>query len=643
MLCSLGELQLTKSDFPYAIEDGIFIIDEDCKPGEDIKKAIGLDDTVIEFEITPNRPDCLSVFGLAREVAVTYKQPLHLPKPEVKGGEGKTGDIINVEVHEPTLCSRYSARAVKNVKIEPSPRWMRERLRAMGVRPINNIVDITNYVMLEYGQPMHAFDSRFVSGGKINVRRAKDSEKITTLDGIERNLTTDMLIIADAEKPVAVAGVMGGEYSGIMNDTSTVIFESAMFDGTSIRLTSKKLALRSESSSRFEKGLDAQNSIPALMRACQLVEMLGAGDVCGDYIDIDNSDKSSRAVSLDADWINGFLGTDISKEFMIKALNDLGFAVKDDIILIPSWRGDVEHKADIAEEVARIYGYNKIPTTLVSGSSAKGGLNPTQRFEKAVSEELIAQGLYEVSTYSFISPKYYDKIRMPSDSPLRRSVKIINPLGEDTSIMRTVTLPSILEVLSLNYNNRNLKAGVFEIGTIYLPLGDDELPQEKNKITLGIYGGDSDFYTIKGVVEELLNFADVGEYDVEGCTDNPAFHPGRCAKLTIDGDELAILGEVHPAVSANYEISARTFAAVIDFELLMKYSAKQKEYKPLPKFPATTRDIALICDDNIPVLTLEKVIKAAAKNVLESIELFDIYKGKQIPEGKKSVQYHNES
>lgn len=641
MLCSLGELGLTKNDFPYAIEDGIFIIEEPCAPGQDIRSAVGLDDTVVEFEITPNRPDCLSVIGLAREVAVTYNKKLMLPDAEVKGDAGKTSDFVNAAVFDSSLCTRYMARAVKNVKIGPSPRFIRERLRSAGVRPINNIVDITNYVMLEYGQPMHAFDYRSIKGGTINVRLAKSGETITTLDGVERKLDDKMLVIADNEKPVAVAGVMGGEFSGILDDTNTIVFESAMFDATSVRLTAKRLGMRTEASSRYEKGLDAQNTLSALNRACCLVELLGAGEVCGDYIDIDSSDKTKRTIPLDANWINRFLGTDISKGFMVETLQKLEFKVENDIVTVPSYRADVEQKADIAEEVARIYGYNVIPTTMMSGSATCGGLTPAQKFDKSVSQSLLTLGYTEVSTYSFISPKYYDKINMSADSPLRDSVKIINPLGEDTSIMRTTTLPSILDILARNYSNRNLKARLYELGTAYFPLGKGELPEERTKITLGSYGEGEDFYNLKGDVEQL--FLDAG-VDLESCEfvpcDNePAFHPGRCAKIIMGGEELGMLGEIHPAVQENYGIDTRVYAAIIDEALLMKNSIVEKHYTPLPKFPSTARDIAVTCDDTIPVMELEKAMKAAAGKLIEKIELFDVYRGHQIPQGKKSVAF----
>ncbi len=639
MLCSLAELGLTKNDFPYAIEDGIFIIQEDCQIGQDIREALGLNDTVFEFEITSNRPDCLSVIGLARETAVTYDKPLKLHQPQVKAGHGNANDHLSVDIIDSDLCYRYCAAIVENIKIEPSPRWLRERLRASGVRPINNIVDITNYVMLEYGHPMHAFDLRYIDNAKINVRRAKDGEKITTLDGVERNLKSDMLVIADANKPVAVAGVMGGEYSGIMDDTTTIVFESACFSGPSVRITAKELGMRTDSSARFEKGLDPANCMPALMRACELTEMLNAGEVLNGFIDCDKSDKTPRTVKFEPEWINKFLGIECPHDRMVKILTDLGFKLDGDDIIVPSFRTDIEHKADIAEEIARIYGYNVIPITQLRGS-IQAQLTDKQHFESLVNQTMLSLGCSEIYTFSFISPKYYDKILMPADSPLRNSVKISNPLGEDTSIMRTTSLPSMCETLSRNYNNRNANASLYEITTEYFPTKDNELPIEKQSIVIGMYGQDVDYYSIKGIVEQLLDNADVYDYDIEAVSDNPSFHPGRCAELSINGQYLGIIGELHPQVLENYEIGMRAYAALIDFDTMYNNRKPEKQYKPLPRFPAVTRDIAFLCDDSIPVLTLQRAISSAAGDHLESISLFDVYKGKQIPNGKKSVAYN---
>ncbi len=637
MLCSLGELGLTVHDFPNAIEDGIMVIDEDVKLGQDIREALGLNDTCVEFEITSNRPDCFSIIGLAREAAATYNLPLKLHTPVVKGTDGDVNDLLQVEVKNPELCMRYIARMVKNVKIEPSPRWMRERLRACGVRPINNIVDITNYVMLEYGQPMHAFDYKYVNGHKITVRTAKNGEKITTLDDVERNLDESMLVIADEKGPVAVAGVMGGEFSSIMDDTDTIVFESACFNGPSVRLTSKKLGLRTESSGRYEKGLDPNNTKPAVDRACELIEMLGAGEVIGGYVDVDNSDKAQRRIKLDVDWTNRFLGIDIPREQMVDYLERVGCVMEDDDIIVPSFRPDLEHKADISEEIARFYGYDKIPVTAIRGT-AQGHLTEQQKFERTVSNTLLSQGLYEIMTYSFISPKYYDKIRLPEDSPLRKCVTIQNPLGEDTSVMRTTTLPSMLEILAKNYNNRNESAALFELSPEYIPT-ENPLPDENVQVTLGMYGEQYDFYSLKGVVEALLDVLGIADYDVSAVSDNPTFHPGRCACISKDGRDIGTIGEIHPLVLQNYGINTKVYAAKLDASALFDLRCVSKEYKPLPKYPATARDIAVLCDDALPVLDMKKAIQKAAGPILERVSLFDVYRGQQVPDGKKSVAW----
>ena len=637
MLCSLGELGLTVHDFPNAIEDGIMVIDEDVKLGQDIREALGLNDTCVEFEITSNRPDCFSIIGLAREAAATYNLPLKLHTPVVKGTDGDVNDLLQVEVKNPELCMRYIARMVKNVKIEPSPRWMRERLRACGVRPINNIVDITNYVMLEYGQPMHAFDYKYVNGHKITVRTAKNGEKITTLDDVERNLDESMLVIADEKGPVAVAGVMGGEFSSIMDDTDTIVFESACFNGPSVRLTSKKLGLRTESSGRYEKGLDPNNTKPAVDRACELIEMLGAGEVIGGYVDVDNSDKAQRRIKLDVDWTNRFLGIDIPREQMVDYLERVGCVMDGDDIIVPSFRPDLEHKADISEEIARFYGYDKIPVTAIRGT-AQGHLTEQQKFERTVSNTLLSQGLYEIMTYSFISPKYYDKIRLPEDSPLRKCVTIQNPLGEDTSVMRTTTLPSMLEILAKNYNNRNESAALFELSPEYIPT-ENPLPDENVQVTLGMYGEQYDFYSLKGVVEALLDVLGIADYDVSAVSDNPTFHPGRCACISKDGRDIGTIGEIHPLVLQNYGINTKVYAAKLDASVLFDLRCVSKEYKPLPKYPATARDIAVLCDDALPVLDMKKAIQKAAGPILERVSLFDVYKGQQVPDGKKSVAW----
>ncbi len=649
MLCSLGELGLTVHDFPYAIEDGIFVLEteEGCEEftlGQDIREAIGFNDTSVEFEITSNRPDCMSVIGLAREAAVTFGVPLNVKAPSYNGVDGDITKDLSVEVKNTKLCNRYAAAVVKNVKIKTSPLWMRERLRACGVRPINNLVDITNYVMLEYGHPMHAFDLRYVEGNSIVVRNAEKGEKITTLDGIERELSEEMLVICDAKKPVAVAGVMGGEYSGIMDDTTTVVFEAACFDGASVRTTAKKLGMRTDASSRFEKGLDAKNCYDALMRACELVEMLGAGEVLNTTIDCDYSDKAPKTVKFDSEWINKFLGTDIPESDMVKYLNDLGFEIKDGNAVVPNWRIDIECGSDLAEEVARIYGYNNITPTIIKGV-ANAKLTPAQKYAKKLENTMLAIGCNEIATYSFISPKYFDKIRLPENSALRKTVVITNPLGEDTSVMRTTAIPSMCEVLARNYNYRNAEAMLYEIGNEYIPVEGQELPDEPSRLTIGMYGADIDFFDMKGAVDEILSEMGIYDYDIAACTDDSvfgeatAFHPGRCAVVTKNGVAIAIFGELHPETLENYEIGVKAYVAKLNVPEMMSVSETEKTYKPLPKFPATTRDLSVVCDDTIPVATLEKAIKKAVGNTLEKVTLFDVYKGSQITEGKKSVSF----
>lgn len=640
MMCSVAELGVTVHDFPYAIEDGILIIEEDCKPGDNIREALGLNDTTVEFEITSNRPDCLSVIGLAREAAATFDKELHLPEPKVEHETGDIHDMLSVEVKNPNLCRRYIARMVKNIKIAPSPRWMRERLRASGVRPINNLVDITNYVMLEYGQPMHAFDYKYLKGGKIVVRNAEEGERITTLDGVERKLSSDMLVICDEEKPSCVAGVMGGEFSGIQDDTNTVVFESANFLGSSVRITAKKLGMRTESSGRYEKGLDSRMCLPAVERACQLVEMLGAGEVVGGYIDIDNANEAPFTVPFQPEWINRFLGIDISAEKMISILEKIGYKVENNIITVPSYRaGDTRHKADIAEEIARFYGYDVIPNTAVTGAS-QGGLTLEQKFEKHLGELLRANGCYEVETYSFISPKYYDKINLPEDSELRRSVVITNPLGEDTSVMRTTCVPSMLEVISRNYNNRNLSGRLYEMGKVYLPKeSPDILPDERVVAVVGTFGDKEDFFALKGILDEAFDKLGVVGVEYSALKTNPAFHPGRCAEITIGEKKIGVIGEIAPAVLENYEIGTRAYVASVDMADIFENRIAEKKFKPTPRFPASGRDLAIICDDEIPAASLEKAIRTGAGKLLEKVELFDVYKGPSVAPGKKSVAY----
>ena len=640
MMCSVAELGVTVHDFPYAIEDGIMDIKEDCKPGDDIRTALGLDDVCVEFEITSNRPDCLSVLGLAREAAATFGKELHMPEVKIENETGDINELLSVEVKNPTLCRRYVARMIKNIKVGPSPRWMRERLRASGVRPINNLVDITNFVMLEYGQPMHAFDYKYLAGNKIVVRNAEEGESIMTLDGVERKLSPEMLCICDAEKPSCVAGVMGGEYSGIQDDTNMVVFESASFLGSSVRTTAKKLGMRTESSGRFEKNLDSRMCMDAVNRACQLVEMLGAGEVIGGYIDIDSEGDKAYTVDFCPEWTNKFLGIDLPEEKMVEILEKIGYKVENGVITVPSFRsGDTLHKADIAEEIARFYGYDVIPNTAVKGAS-QGALTLRQQFEKKLSRLLMANGCYEVETYSFISPKYYDKINLPEDSDLRRSVVITNPLGEDTSVMRTTCVPSMLEVIARNYNNRNIAGRFFELGTIYLPKESAEiLPEERGVAVIGSYGDKEDFFAMKGILLEALN--KLGVYGVEFTAnkENPTFHCGRCADISIGEKKIGVIGEIAPAVLDNYGIGTRAYVATLDISDIFDARIVEKKFKPTPKFPASTRDLAIICADELPAAALEKAIIAGAGKLLEKVELFDVYKGSSIAEGKKSVAY----
>ena len=647
MLCSYKELGMTDNDWPYSVVDGIFLLNsdpdlkaKDLKPGDDIRTAIGLDDHVVEFEITPNRPDCLSVIGLAREAAVTYGKTMAQHEPVIKGGGiGNLTELLDVETPATDLCPRYTARMVRNVKIGPSPKWMRDRLRASGVRPINNIVDITNYVMLEYGQPMHAFDYRYVNGGKIVVRRAEDGETLTTLDGNVRQLNSSMLVIADEHRAVGLAGIMGGENSEIVEDTVDVVFESANFNGTSIRRTALALGMRTEASAKFEKGLDILNTLPAVNRACELVEMLGAGEVLDGTIDILNFVPQPKQLKLRADKINALLGTDIDAAEMCRILQELGFGVDGDIITVPSWRGDVEHYSDLAEEVARFYGYNQIPTTAMTGVTTRGGYSPEQMLERSLGTVCRSLGYDEIITYSFISPTYYDKIRLPEDSPLRKSMKIMNPLGEDTSIMRTTVMPSMLEILTRNYNYRNKEAHLYELGRTYFERKDG-MADEPKHLSLGVYGPEESFFTLKGAVETILDSIRAEDVTYVAEKSDPSYHPGRCAKVYVNGQEVGTLGQIHPLVAANYGVDAELYYADLKFDALFACRGADPEYQPLPKFPAVTRDIAVLVDKAVTVGAMESSIQAAAKGLLKDVTLFDIYEGAKLPTGKKSVAFN---
>ncbi len=641
MLCSMGELGLTAHECPGAAEDGILILDESFAEhiGADIRTALMLDDTSVEFEITSNRPDCLSVIGLARESAVSFGRELHVPTPSFRGaGDGdKIGNYLDVKIEAPDLCYRYAAKVVKNVRIAPSPMWLRMRLYAAGVRPINNIVDITNYVMLEYGQPMHAFDYKSLDGSAIRVRRAADGEQFKSLDSIDHTLDSSMLVIADEKKACALAGVMGGANSEIEADTKTVVFESACFNGASVRVTAKKNGMRTESSARFEKGLDPENCYAGLMRACELVELLDAGDVVDGIIDVYPAKPAVTVLPFESARYNKFLGTDISEERMIEILEALDCRVADGKITVPSFRADLACMNDIAEEIMRIYGYDKIVSTNICAETTEGGRTPKQSFGVAVENALYGMGLDEIQTFSFISPKYYDKIRLPEDSALRRSVVISNPLGEDTSVMRTTTLPSMMEVLARNANFNNENVRLFEMGSVYLPDADStKLPYEGKMLTMGMYG-DTDFYTVKGVIENLLTLANIHGAVWTAVCDNPSYHPGRCAKVSVGDTVLGVFGQIHPVVAENYGMNMPVYAAEVDFDLLFAMSAPKKSYKPLPKFPAITRDFSFVCDEALELGQVVAVMTKAGGKLVEDVHLFDIYRGPQVGEGKKSL------
>ena len=639
MLCSLGELGLEQRDFPYAIEDGIFILEEDCLPGDDIREVCGLNDSVVEFEITNNRPDCLSVRGLARESACTFHTPLTFAEPTVTAGHGDIHEKLSVEIKDAELCPRYTARMVKNIKIAPSPKWMRRRLRASGVRPINNIVDITNYVMLEYGQPMHAFDYACLHDGKIIVRRAEEGESLRTLDGNDHALTPGMLVIADPEGPVALAGVMGGANSEITDETTTIVFESANFLGHSIRKTAIALGMRTDASGRFEKGLDLFATVPAVDRACELVEMLGAGEVFDGTIDVLAKEPETTFIELDDKRINALLGTDIPREFMTDTLTSLGFELNGNTLTVPSWRGDCTMLADIAEECARFWGYDKIEATDIRGAATQGGYSEKTLFVRKLGTACRAMGYTEVMTYSFVSPSSLDKIKVPADSPLRDNYRILNPLGEDTSVMRTTALPSMLGVLSTNLSRRNMEAKLYEMATVYKKQPGKMLADERTVLTLGAYGGDVDFFALKGAVEALLCAARTPDVRFTADTETAAFHPGRCAAVWSGDTRLGTLGQIHPDVCAAYGLDGATYCAEIDVVLLHDLEGAEPVYTPLPRFPAITRDIAVVCDAAVPVGELTECIHKAEKNVLRGVKLFDVYTGVGIPEGKKSVAF----
>ncbi|MBU5268282.1 phenylalanine--tRNA ligase subunit beta [Clostridium cochlearium] len=638
MMCSEKELGIPESGV-----DGLMILPPDTPIGKDIKEVLNLDNAVIEFEITSNRPDCLSVVGIAREAAATLGINYTMPKLDyTPKNKDNIKDYLEVEIKD-DLCRRYMSRGVKNVKIQPSPTWMQERLEEAGVRAINNIVDITNFVMIELGQPLHAFDGRQITSNKIVVERAKAGEKFTTLDDVERTIDESVLCIKDGDRTVALAGIMGGLNSEVKEDTKEIILECANFDGTNIRVSSQKLGLRTEASSKFEKDLDPNLVQIAMNRVCHLIEELGAGEVMEGTIDIYKDIVKERNLKVDYNWINSFLGTNISKEDMKEYLDrlELKTNIEGDIlnITVPTFRSDIVLKQDVAEEIARIYGYNNIPTTMFNSVSVRSGKTLKQHLQDKVVEILIGSGLNQSISYSFVSPKIFDKILIPEDSNLRNAVKIKNPLGEDYSLMRTTTLASMMEALARNYSRNNSYARLFEMGKVYIPSEDEKiLPEERNTLVIGMYG-DVDYLSLKGVIENLVEELNIEKSSYKRESEHPTFHPGKTAKLYVNKEFAGLLGEVHPDVLDNYDIDEKCYIAELNLDILLKNANIEKKYSPLPKFPAVERDMALLVDDEVLVQDIENIIRNKGGKILENVKLFDVYKGSQIPKGKKSVAY----
>lgn len=643
MMCSIEELGSNRDMFPLAPENGLYILPEDAPVGENAVSYLGLNDTVVEYEITSNRVDCFSILGIAREAAATFGKEFVPPVVTETGNNEDVNDYIKVSVNDDKLCSRYTARVVKNIKIAPSPEWMQRRLRAQGIRPINNIVDITNYVMEEYGQPMHAYDLDTIEDREIVVRRAAKGEQFVTLDGQERTLDDSVLMICDGKKAIGIAGIMGGENSMITDNVKTMLFEAACFDGTNIRLSGRKIGLRTDASAKFEKGLDPNTAIEAMNRACQLIEELGAGEVVGGVVDIYPNVKGDKRIPFEPEKYNKLLGTDIAKETMLAYFSkiDLGYDPVSNEVIVPSWRQDLECDADLAEEVARFFGYDKIPTTLPSGEATTGKLTFKLRIEAVAREIAEFCGFSQGMTYSFESPKVYDKLLLPQDSPLRKAVVISNPLGEDFSIMRTVSLNGMLTSLSTNFNRRNKNVRLYELGNIYLPkqVPVTELPEERMQFTLGMYG-EGDFFTMKGVIEEFLYKAGMKlkpEYDPE--SGKPFLHPGRQANVVYDGIVIGYLGEVHPTVAANYAIKERVYVAVLDMPEIVSRASFDHKYEGIAKFPAATRDISMVVPRKVLAGDIEKIFDEKGGQFLEKYDLFDIYEGAQIKPGYKSIAY----
>lgn len=644
MMCSIEELGSTTDFYPEAPENGIYIFDDSVEVGADAIEVLGLHDTVFEYEITSNRVDCYSVIGIAREAAATFRKPFIAPKVTPVGSVGDVNDYIQVEVKDTELCKRYCAKVVKNVKIEPSPEWMQRRLSACGIRPINNLVDITNYVMEEFGQPMHAYDLATIAGNKIIVRRAEDGEKFVTLDGQERELDSDVLMICDDEKPVGIAGIMGGENSMITDDVQDMLFEAACFDGTNIRLSSKRVGLRTDASGKFEKGLDPNNAEAAINRACQLIEELGAGEVVEGMVDVYPEKKEELTIQFDSSYVNHLIGFDLTEKEMVSYFDALELKYNADTktITVPTFRQDLIGMCDIAEEITRFYGYDKIPTTLPSGEATSGKLSYKLRIDEIARNVALYCGFSQGMTYSFESPKVFDKLLLPKDSELRKTVTISNPLGEDFSVMRTTPLHGMLTSLATNYNRRNKDVRLFEMGNVYLPkeLPVTDLPDERMQFTLGFYG-DGDFFTMKGVVEEFFGQVGLnGKIKYDAGAGKTYLHPGRQANIIYQDTVIGYLGEVHPQVCENYDMKTRAYVAVIDMPYIYEMATFDKKYEGIAKFPAVSRDISMVVPKEVLVGQIEDVIEQRGGKILESYSLFDIYEGDQIEKGFKSVAYN---
>ena len=653
MMCSVGELGLDIKDYKEQIEDGIMILPSSYEKylGKDIVDVLNLREDIIDFEITPNRPDCLSIEGLGREVAASLDKEFKDPRRNLgneKVENKKELEGLRVDITAPDLCYRYVARIVKDVKIGPSPEWMQRRLKACGIRSINNIVDITNYVMLELGQPMHAFDINSIEGKHITVRRAKNGEKITTLDGIQRQLDEENLVIADEKKPVAIAGVMGGENSEIEETTKTVVFESAVFYGGSVRKTAKKVGLRTESSSRYEKGLSSENAMRAANRAVELVEMLGAGKAVDGKIDVYPTKQKINKIKLDVDRINSLVGISLSKQEMVDILEKLGIKVEDDFVIVPYFRMDLEFVADIAEEIARFYGYDKLDTTLIKAEATLGIRTKEQKIEKKIENILVDNGLSEIYTYGFVGEKDLEKSKIKEEL-IKNAIEISNPLSDEYKLMRPTTIPSMMQILALNNNRKNTDVKLFDISRSYRNINGEvekgEIPLQENILTIGMYGDNIDFYTLKGLIENVLETSNLNHYDIEKENKNSSYHPGRCANIKVGVDVIATIGEVHPEVLANYDINRRCYLAEVNISKIVKYSKQNKKYEEVAKFPAVERDIAIVVDEDIQVGDIEKAIMKKSKRLLkgkkglEEIKLFDIYRDKKLGENKKSIAY----